>query len=224
MENASKALLIAGSILIAMITISVFYFMFGQISEFSEATETDTSQEELLAFNQGFEAYNKKLMYGADVISVINKAIDNNEKYDVENDTTNDYYVDIAVTLKKPLYILIETYTYNKNEGGYDKIKPEQRKIYSKISGSKSTISSFTLAKDKESIIENILINEKSVEDEEGKSYDQASTAVTEYTSTGYTVTTYPATEFKRRIFYCTGVEYSKVGRVCKMTFTEKDG
>ena len=31
MENASKALLIAGSILIGMLVISVFYFSFGQL-------------------------------------------------------------------------------------------------------------------------------------------------------------------------------------------------
>lgn len=35
MENASKALVIAGSILIGMIVISIFYFAFGQARKIS---------------------------------------------------------------------------------------------------------------------------------------------------------------------------------------------
>lgn len=61
-------------------------------------TDEDTIQEEIKAFNDGFEAYNKKLMYGIDVISVLNKAIDNNEKYDV-NGSEKDYFVDIEITI-----------------------------------------------------------------------------------------------------------------------------
>ena len=97
MENASKAIVIAGGILIGIITISIFYFMFNRISSFTDATSKNSEQEELLEFNQSFEYYNKKLMYGADVISVINKAIDNNKKYNVENEKNSDYYVDIEV-------------------------------------------------------------------------------------------------------------------------------
>lgn len=59
-------------------------------------TDEDTLQEEILAFNNGFEAYNKKLMYGIDVISVLNKAIDNNRKYE-------DY----------PIYKVNVKFTYN---------------------------------------------------------------------------------------------------------------
>ena len=57
--------------------------MFSHISGFVDDTSKDYNQEEILAFNQGFEAYNKKLMYGSDVVSVINKAIDNNKRYKV---------------------------------------------------------------------------------------------------------------------------------------------
>ena len=54
-------------------------------------------QKEVLDFNNGFEIYNKNIMYGSDIISAINKAIDNNKRYGTTNDKTSDYYVDIVV-------------------------------------------------------------------------------------------------------------------------------
>lgn len=101
MENASKALVIAGSILVGIVTISIFYFMFGRVSEMVGDIEPNTQADALTAFNKGFEAYNKKTMYGTDIISVINKAIDNNKQYKVEygvnsqDKTFLDYYVDV---------------------------------------------------------------------------------------------------------------------------------
>ena len=97
MENASKALIIAGGILLGIITITMFYYMFNKASSVIDASSENGAQEELLKFNQGFEVYNKKIMYGSDVISVINKAIDNNKKYKVTNDYSSNYYVDVIV-------------------------------------------------------------------------------------------------------------------------------
>lgn len=102
MENATKALLIAGGLLISMITISIFYFIFGNMSQMMSDTSENTEQKELIAFNSKFEAYNKKLMYGIDIVSVINMAIDNNIQYglsqnyseNVDNDFV-DYYVNV---------------------------------------------------------------------------------------------------------------------------------
>lgn len=64
----------------------------------------NAQQKELITFNKGFEAYNKKVMYGIDIISVLNKAIDNNRKYGVEyyHDPKYkdmlDYYVNVVFT------------------------------------------------------------------------------------------------------------------------------
>ncbi len=104
MENATKAILIAGGILIAIITISIFYSVFSSTSQIVGDTSKNTHQEELKDFNTKFEAYNKKIMYGTDIISVLNKAIDNNRNYDVlygpePNSTFKDFYVDIEFTI-----------------------------------------------------------------------------------------------------------------------------
>lgn len=81
MENASKALMIAGGVLIALIIITMFLLMFNRISNIEKEQEEQTKTEQLASFNAEYEAYNKKIMYGVDVISLINKVAENNEKY-----------------------------------------------------------------------------------------------------------------------------------------------
>ena len=86
MENASKALLIAGGVLIAIIIITMFIMMFSRLSNIQKDQEEQTKIEQLAAFNAEFEAYNKKVMYGVDVITLINKVAENNKKYSGNTD------------------------------------------------------------------------------------------------------------------------------------------
>lgn len=81
MENASKALMIAGGVLIAIIILAMFLMMFNRIASIEEEQEQKNKMEQLAAFNSEFEAFNKKVMYGTDVITLINKVAENNRKY-----------------------------------------------------------------------------------------------------------------------------------------------
>lgn len=81
MENASKALIIAGGVLIALIIITMFIIMFNNLANVKKNQEEQIKTEQISAFNAEFEAYNKKLMYGTDVITLINKVVENNKKY-----------------------------------------------------------------------------------------------------------------------------------------------
>ena len=80
MENASKALLIAGGILIAIIIISMFIMMYNKMTSIKKTQEEKIEMEQIAEFNAQFEAYNKKLMYGADVITLYNKVQEHNKK------------------------------------------------------------------------------------------------------------------------------------------------
>ena len=84
--------------------------MFGQTSALVDRTSEDTETKQIADFNESFDSYNKKLMYGTDVISVLNKAIDNNRTYGVTDDPSSEYYVDIAFRLKRAI---TETNTLN---------------------------------------------------------------------------------------------------------------
>ena len=100
MENASKSLVIAGGILLAMLTISLLFLLLSNINSSKMTEEEKLAAKQLQEFNQQWEAYNKKVLYGTDVISVLNKAMDNNSKASVEDDT-NKYYVNVKVNLRK---------------------------------------------------------------------------------------------------------------------------
>lgn len=80
MENAAKALLIAGGILLALMTLSLIVYVSTSTTRMAEAQDEKKAAEELSAFNASYEAYNKTRMYGTDVITVVNKAINYNLK------------------------------------------------------------------------------------------------------------------------------------------------
>ena len=78
MENATKALLIAGSVLIAILLIAVGLRVFNSTRGTTEAAQTTMNATEVSMFNNKFIPYigNKKTK--ADAISLINLAIANN--------------------------------------------------------------------------------------------------------------------------------------------------
>lgn len=102
MENASKALLIAGSILIAIIILSLIVYMSTTTSRMMQEQDKKKSEQEIFEFNKEYGAYNKELMYGTDVITVMKKAIDYNQNTDkkiiIELTTINSYATVIEIT------------------------------------------------------------------------------------------------------------------------------
>lgn len=82
MENASKALLMAGEILIAILIIGLIVYMFNSAGQLFKTSEDVEQTEQITAFNKEYEAYNRKLMRGTDIISIINKVNSNNKKYE----------------------------------------------------------------------------------------------------------------------------------------------
>lgn len=79
MENASKALLMAGGILIAIILIAVLVRTFGNVSAFQKSRLTEQEQQQLKEFNEQYTKYAGQYVYGTDVITVINKILNNTE-------------------------------------------------------------------------------------------------------------------------------------------------
>ena len=81
MENATKALVIAANVLLAVMILSLVVYFYGTWRQLPQEEDQARLVRQAQAFNKEYEAYDKKIMYGADVISAINKAISNNEKY-----------------------------------------------------------------------------------------------------------------------------------------------
>ena len=99
MENASKALIMAGGVLIAVLIIGLFVYMFTSVSSNYRSEEDIKRTEEITEYNNQFESYNKKLIRGSEIISLINKAISNNEKYQ----DVPEYQIKIEFELLDPI-------------------------------------------------------------------------------------------------------------------------
>lgn len=57
-----------------------------------QISNNNIKNAEVLKFNKEFENYKDKKIYGADVTSIINKAIDNNEENSIEKDEERELY------------------------------------------------------------------------------------------------------------------------------------
>lgn len=113
MENSSKALYIAGSVLMAVLVISFLLYSFNNMGILQKAQDNIEYEEEISKFNAEYEAFDKRLMYGVDVISCINKAVSNNDKYVNGRIAGNEALIQICVYLKEGLKESYQLYYIN---------------------------------------------------------------------------------------------------------------
>lgn len=118
-DNIAKLLQIAGGVLIGVILLSLVSYFFSSIGLLPSIEDERETAEQLSKFNLEYEIYDKKGMYGVDVISCLNKANSNNKKYVAGNSflTGNEYgkdfYVEVYVRLNDYLEENIEYYYFN---------------------------------------------------------------------------------------------------------------
>lgn len=79
MENAAKALLIAGAVLIGILVTGAFIFLFRDISKTQVDLEEVKALQQVDEFNKQFTSYEKTL-YGHELLSLINMIEDYNTK------------------------------------------------------------------------------------------------------------------------------------------------
>lgn len=73
MENASKALLIAGGVLIAILIIGLLVNSFTSISSIQQTKLSEEEQEKLVKFNEQYTKYLGQYVYGTEVVTLRNK-------------------------------------------------------------------------------------------------------------------------------------------------------
>ena len=80
MENVSKAVIMAGSVLIAVGVISLALYFYGVMRGYISSTEKVYSVSQITSFNSFYEAYSTESngITGADMANILNKAIDDN--------------------------------------------------------------------------------------------------------------------------------------------------
>lgn len=78
MENASKALIMAGSILISILIISLLVMFYGDIKELIGVEHNEDILEQSAEFNKQYDVYYRDNLYGSDILSIANKVNDYN--------------------------------------------------------------------------------------------------------------------------------------------------
>lgn len=172
MENASRALLMAASVLVAIIIISTLVFMYNKLTNIPDEQENTKLVQQIDDFNKVYESYNRKDVYGTQLASLVNRMLDNNKKYSYSNEEES-YKMDMVVIFK------IQDDYFGKGET-YD------------LNGIKSKMSTL-------------------------QTKEESNKAIAGNSER-------PFTDFKRKLFKCTGIEYNeKTARVAKLYFEEVD-
>lgn len=113
MENASKALIMAGSMLIALMILGALLLMFSNLSSYQEVHTQSTREAQVIEFNNQFETYNRTDVRGNDLLSLVNRAINYNRTNSYKGTENNDRGQEIGYT---PIVInfVISDDDYNK--------------------------------------------------------------------------------------------------------------
>lgn len=95
MENASKALIMAGGVLIAIVVISLLVFFFNNIRDLQGIEQSSEELEQAVEFNKQYDVYARNV-YGSELLSIANKIADYNKR-EAENKgyTKIELYVQI---------------------------------------------------------------------------------------------------------------------------------
>lgn len=83
MENATKALIIAATVLIAILILSVGVYLFKNYSEIAYKNEENQAKQALVQYNMKFEKYIDKQLTMQDVLTIANLAKDYNKRKSV---------------------------------------------------------------------------------------------------------------------------------------------
>ena len=112
MENASKALLIAGGVLIAILIVSVLVVTLNIVNSNQRTREKALATEQLAEFNQKYEAYNKKALRGTDIITLKNMAKSEGNAVTVKV-TNGTEEIDVSIEKNKTAIFACTKLEYN---------------------------------------------------------------------------------------------------------------
>lgn len=97
MENASKALVMAGEILIALLVVGALMLMINQVSYYQKSESTSEKAQQQAEFNKEYVQFTYGDVKGYELISLVNKVINYNSKEAVGNSV--DYSLKITVNI-----------------------------------------------------------------------------------------------------------------------------
>ncbi len=222
MENASKALIMAGAVLLAMLIIGSLVFMFNSIRDVRQEEASAEDVAKLAQYGRQVERFNKAGLYGSEILSLANLIDD----YNLRQADLKGYTAILLEVHTNPIRG-IEDVTIKENytgENGYLQLIQDFTELENEINNKKDqTMYGQTvekLAGMRTSELEQVVKNYNSRLSEEEINniiYNEIDRAVTEYQTKKSELT-----EFKNKQFQMPEVEYDEfTGRIISMKFWE---
>ncbi|MFR0822501.1 MAG: hypothetical protein ACLU84_00290 [Clostridia bacterium] len=207
MENASKALIIAGGIVVAVLIISLLVVFFNNLRGLQGTQAGLTEEEQAVEFNKQFEVYDRDNIYGSDILSLANKVVDYNLR---ESDKKGYQEMKMSVTFKTAISGFEKNTTYTSEQ---------MKEIVTTLDTDITSFGGYTYSGKKVRDLANMRTNER-LQWYTDKGISQTKQAEIENYITKYTQRKAEQVEIKGKIFKCTKIDYdSKTGRIINMTF-----
>lgn len=228
MENASKALIMAGSILMSLLIIGILVFGYYQLSEVQQLKGDADASKKIIEYGIKFEQYNKRI-YGSELLSLANLHEDY-QKTQVEERGYQDIKINVniktQIEINGTIYFTSGTQDISNILNGKDKLEDaintlETRKKYKGKTVkyySQRSYREIALAYNKE-YPSNMSDGDirMDIEDNAIGEIKDLVKAIEEYQ-----ILKSSYTEFKNKKFDCTQISYDKYnGRVNGLTYKE---
>jgi hypothetical protein len=231
MENASKALVLAGGILLAMMILALLVYMLNAMSDFQNNQDTRLSTRQIESFNKTYLAYDKTIMHGIDIITLVNKAMEHNRTVGAISTNPDAHYINIIIRTNEEFKTTVMKIDNTQDYPMEEEINSSEEDDVELLTGEEISIESKLNANQVYQLGtwtdggETLILNRNFEEFFEGGSKDI--TVTTNDKKTTYKI--YSAlTNFKKAIFRCADVNgdgeaigYDEDGRIRSMEFIQ---
>ena len=207
MENASKALIMAGGVFISLLVIGLLVFFFNNLSDLQRIEQSSEETQTIAEFNKQYDVYERDV-YGSELLSLANKINDYNKR-EAENKGYEKIELEVQIS-----YDMDEDFL-NKNIYNATSLSAEVEKLDKKINEiGNISIKSSTNTRISRKVSQLATMRTKDIE-ELGFVRTDYSEEVTKYN-------TYKTllTQIKAQVFKCVDFQYDKYnGRITKMKY-----
>lgn len=227
MENASKALVMAGGILIALLVVGALMLMINQVSYYQKSESTSEKAQQQAEFNKEYVQFTYGDVKGYELISLVNKVINYNSKEAVGNSVDYSLKITVNIDMVGTTTSFAQKYGINGNTALFKKkytISNGNTNFYDDISKYRELENKYSL-----SIMSKLSANYDKLKEVEGKN-DEYANAMKEITGrAGVNVGIKDIekyreySEFKTSTFKPGEVKYHSNGQVKEMSFEFKN-
>ena len=214
MENATKALEMAGSLLIGVLLLGCLLFAYTKMTELKDTEHKVEVSQQAQDFNQDYEAYNRNNLYGSEILSLANYV----EDYNIRQSDLKGYKaISLNIYIKAisdATYFKKEKYTdYKELVNSFKNLEKEVNRLQNQQYCGETVKKLAGLTTE---VLENY-ISQYNENNSKKCKYEDVKEAIDKYQAVNSELQI-----FKNKKFKAPNVEYDNAtGRISSMTFRE---